>query len=197
MRWDVLQLIVWQSRRSTNGFGASWKPRWRRASRKGYCVPTRGKLQGYDVPEYQDRLAEIVQMLSGVRETDAAQKGAVISTNPYHAATQRTFRQAIVHLEAALVSPGHIVWRGTLDEGRKPPAGRRAEDEPTVTGVLPLISDADIADLTEGCPTDQRAGTWMHRRDIRRVVRLVKAGQPRRTAAALPGRHLPAGQPLY
>ncbi len=122
--------------------------------------------------------------------------------SPYHAATQRTFRQAIVHLlenklvgshkviqliaddivalhaeyyrEASLVPPGHIVWRGTLDEGHKPPAGRRAEDEPTVTAVLPLISEADLADLAQGRTTGQRAE--MHRRDIRRVVRLVKAG---------------------
>ena len=129
-----------------------------------------------------------------------------MSTNRYHAATRRTFRQATIHLleneyklvgshkviqmiaediadlhaeyyrDADLVPPGHIVWRGTLDEGRKPPAGRRAEDEPTVTTVLPLITAEDIAELAQGCPKGMPARTWAHERDIRRVVRLVKAG---------------------
>ena len=129
-----------------------------------------------------------------------------MSISPYKAATQRTFRQAIVHLleneyklvgshkviqmiaddiaeldreyyrEAARVPPGHIVWRGTLDEGRKPPAGRRTEDEPTVTAVLPLITDEETAERVQGCPAGQRASTWTHQRDIRRVVRLVRAG---------------------
>lgn len=78
--------------------------------------------------------------------------------------------------EAALVSPGHIVWRGTLDEGRKPPAGRRAEDEPTITAVLPLMTDEEIAERVQGCPKGLRASTWAHQRDIHRVVRLVEAG---------------------
>lgn len=129
-----------------------------------------------------------------------------MSRNHYHAATQRTFRQAIIHLleneyklvgshrviqmiaddiadlhreyyrEAALVGPGHIVWRGTLDEGRKPRAGRRAEEEPTVTAVLSLITAEDIAELARGCPKGKHARTWRHERDIRRVVRLVKGG---------------------
>jgi hypothetical protein len=129
-----------------------------------------------------------------------------MSTGPYHAATQRTFRQAIIHLleneyklvgshkviqmiaddladlqaeyyrDAALVPPGHIVWRGTLDEGRKPPAGRRAQDEPTVTAVLPLITAEEIAEVAQGCPKGKHARTWAHERDMRRVVRLVKAG---------------------
>ena len=129
-----------------------------------------------------------------------------MSTHPYHAATQRTFRQAIIHLleneyklvgshkviqmiaddivdlhreyyrETAWVPPGHIVWRGTLDEGRKPPAGQRAEEESTVTAVLPLITPEDIAELTQGCPKGKHGCTWAHERDIRRVVRLVKAG---------------------
>lgn len=129
-----------------------------------------------------------------------------MSTNHYHAATQRTFRQAIIHLleheyklvgshkviqmiaddvtdlraeyyrDAARVGPGHIVWRGTLDEGRKPPAGRRAEDEPTVTAVLPLITAEDIAELAQGCPKGKHGRIWSHERNIRRVVRLVKAG---------------------
>jgi hypothetical protein len=129
-----------------------------------------------------------------------------MSTSPYQAATQRTFRQAIMHLleneyklvgshkviqmiaddmaelhreyyrEAALLPPGHIVWRGALDEGRKPPAGRRAEDEPTITAVLPLITDEDVGERVQGCPKGLPAGTWAHQRDIRRVVRLVKAG---------------------
>jgi hypothetical protein len=124
----------------------------------------------------------------------------------YHAATRRTFQQAIIHLleneyklvgshkvihmiadditdlhaeyyrDAVLVGPGHIVWRGTLDEGRKPPAGRRAEDEPTVTAVLPLITAGDIAELAQGCPKGTNACTWSRERTIRRVVRLVKAG---------------------
>lgn len=129
-----------------------------------------------------------------------------MSTNRYQAATQRTFRQAIIHLleneyklvgsrrviqmiadditdlheeyyrDAALVPPGHIVWRGTLDEGRKAPVGRRAEDEPTITAVLPLITAEDMAELGQGCPPGKQAGTWGHERDIRRVARLVKAG---------------------
>lgn len=129
-----------------------------------------------------------------------------MSTSHYHAATQHTFRQAIVHLleneyklvgshkviqmiaddiadlqtdyyrDAALVPPGHVVWRGALDEGGKPPAGRRAEEEPTVTAVLPLITTEDMAELARGCPQDQHGRTWAHERDISRVVRLVKAG---------------------
>ncbi|HUX75331.1 MAG TPA: DUF1670 domain-containing protein [Anaerolineae bacterium] len=129
-----------------------------------------------------------------------------MSPNPYYTATQRTFRQAIIHLleneyklvgshrviqmiaddiadlhaeyyrDATLVPPGHVVWRGTLDEGHKPPAGRRAEDEPTVTAVLSLITAEDIAELAQGCPKGKHARTWAHERDVRRVVRLVKAG---------------------
>jgi hypothetical protein len=129
-----------------------------------------------------------------------------MSTNPYHVATQRTFRQAIIHLleteyklvgshkviqmmadditelqreyypETGRVPPGHLVWRGTLDEGRKPSAGRRAEDEPTVTSVLPLITAQDVAELAQGCPKDKHGRTWAHERDVNRVVRLVKAG---------------------
>ena len=113
-----------------------------------------------------------------------------MSTRHYHAATQRAFRQAIIHLleteyklvgshkviqmmadditelqreyypEAGRVPPGHIVWRGTLDEGRKPPAGRRAEDEPTVTSVLPLITAQDIVELSGGCPKGKHGRTW-------------------------------------
>jgi hypothetical protein len=129
-----------------------------------------------------------------------------MSTNHYHAATQHTFRQGIIHLleneyklvgshkviqmiadditdlqadyyrDAALVPPGHVVWRGVLDQGGKPPAGRRAEEEPTVTAVLPLITAEDMAKLAQGCPRDQHGRTWAHERDISRVVRLVKAG---------------------
>ena len=129
-----------------------------------------------------------------------------MSTSPYHTATQRTFRQAIIHLleteyklvgshkviqmiaddisdlhteyyrNADVVPPGYIVWRSTLDEGHKPPAGRRAEDEPTVTAVLPSITDDDIAEIAQGCPEGKHASTWAHERDVRRVARLVKAG---------------------
>jgi len=149
-----------------------------------------------------------------------------MSRNHYHAATQRTFRQAIIHLlekeyklvgshrviqmiaddiadlhreyyrDGDLVPPGHIVWRGTLDEGRKPRAGRRAEDEPTVTAVLPLITAEDIAELAQGCPKGKHARVWGHERDIRRVVRLVYVkypcgkrgpGQPWGATPPLPG----------
>jgi len=129
-----------------------------------------------------------------------------MSTSPYHATTQHTFRQAIVYLleteyklvgshkviqmiaddiaelqaeyyrDADRVPPGHIVWRGTLDEGHKPAVGRRAEEEPTVTAVLPLITDDDIAVRAQGCPAGKHAGTWARERSIRRMVRLVKAG---------------------
>ena len=129
-----------------------------------------------------------------------------MSASPYHAATQRTFRQAIIHLleseyklvgshkviqmiadditdlhaeyyrDANVVPPGHIIWRGTLDEGCKPPTGRRAEEEPTVTAVLPLITAEDIVELAQGCPAGKHARTWSHERDTRRVTRLVKAG---------------------
>lgn len=129
-----------------------------------------------------------------------------MSTSPYHATTQHTFRQAIIHLleteyklvgshkviqmiaddivelqaeyyrDVDRVPPGHIVWRGTLDEGHKPTVGRRAEEEPTVTAVLPLITDGDIAVRAQGCPTGKHAGTWARERSIRRLARLVKAG---------------------
>jgi hypothetical protein len=129
-----------------------------------------------------------------------------MGTQDYHAATQRTFQQAVIHLleseyklvgshrviqmiaediaelqaeyyrDAAVVPPGHVVWRGTRDEGRKPPAGRRAADEPTVTAVLPLITTEDLAELVQGCPKGTPRRTWARERDIRRVVRLVHAG---------------------
>lgn len=128
------------------------------------------------------------------------------TTSPYHATTQHTFRQAIVYLletecklvgshrviqmiaddvvelqaeyyrDADEVPPGHIVWRGTLDQGHKPAVGRRAEDEPTVTAVLPLITDGDVVERAQGCPAGKHAGTWARERSIRRLVRLVKAG---------------------
>jgi hypothetical protein len=104
------------------------------------------------------------------------------TTSPYHATTQHTFRQAIVYLleteyklvgshrviqmiaddvvelqaeyycDADEVPPGYIVWRGTLDGGHKPAVGRRAEDEPTVTAVLPLITDGDVVERAQGRP---------------------------------------------
>jgi len=84
--------------------------------------------------------------------------------------------QAEYYRDAALVPPGHIVWRGTLDQGRKPPAGRRTEEEPTVTAVLPLITAEDMAEAAQGCPAGQNARQWARQRDIRRIARLVKAG---------------------
>ena len=129
-----------------------------------------------------------------------------MSNHHYRAATTRTFRQAIIHLleneyrligsrkviqliaddiaqlqaeyfrAAERVPAGHLVWRGTLDEGRKVPAGRRAEDEPTVTAVLPLITAEDLAEMAQGCPKGKHGSIWAHERDVRRVVRLVKAG---------------------
>ncbi len=129
-----------------------------------------------------------------------------MSTRHYHATTQRTFRQALIHLlehEYKLVGsrkviemiaadivhlqeeyyrpvnqvpPGHIVWRGTLDSGRKAQAGRRAEDEPTVTAVLPLITEEDLAEVAQGCPKGKHGTIWAYERDVRRAARLVKAG---------------------
>jgi len=129
-----------------------------------------------------------------------------MSTSPYHATTQHTFRQAIVYMleteyklvgshkviqmiaddiaelqaeyyrDADRVPPGHIVWRGTLDDGHKPAVGRKAEEEPTVTAVLPLITDGDIAERAQGCPAEKHARTWARERSIQRMVRLVKAG---------------------
>ncbi len=128
-----------------------------------------------------------------------------MSTNRYHAVAQHTFRQAIIHLleneykllgshrviqmiaddiaelqaeyyrDADKVPPGHIVWQGTLDTGHKPVVGRRAEDEPTVTAVLPLITDNDIAERAQGCPSGKHGATWGRDRSIRRMVRLAKA----------------------
>lgn len=125
----------------------------------------------------------------------------------YHATTQRTFRQAVMHLleseyklvgshkviqmiaddiielhteyyrDANLVQPGHIVWRGTLDDGRKPFPGRRAGEEPTVTAVLPLVPAEDIAERAQGCPPGTDGQTWARERNARRVARLVKAAR--------------------
>ena len=124
----------------------------------------------------------------------------------YKAATQRTFKQAIIYLleheykllgshrvlkmiaddivelqaefyrDADQVPPGHIVWRGTLDVGHKQPGGLRAGDEPTVTAVLPLITANDIVQAAQGCPQDKPPRTWAHERDMRRIARLVKTG---------------------
>lgn len=129
-----------------------------------------------------------------------------MSTPHYRAIAQRTFQQAIIHLleneyklvgsrkviqmiaadiadlhaeyyrAASLVPPGHIVWRGTRDDGRKPKAGRRAEDEPTVTAILPWITDEDIAEAIQGCPKGKNARAWANERDVRRLARLIKAG---------------------
>ncbi len=44
-----------------------------------------------------------------------------------------------------------------------------------MTAVLPLITAEDIEERAQGCPPDIRARTWAHERDIRYVVRLVKA----------------------
>jgi hypothetical protein len=128
-----------------------------------------------------------------------------MSTSRYHAVAQHTFRQAIIYLleneykllgshrviqmiaddiaelqaeyyrDADKVPPGHIVWQGTLDTGHRPVVGRRAEDEPTVTAVLPLITDDDIAERARGCPSGKHGATWGRDRSIRRMVRLAKA----------------------
>jgi len=129
-----------------------------------------------------------------------------MSASPYQTTMQHTFRQAIAHLleteyglvgssrviqmmaddivelqaeyypDADRVPPGHIVWRGTLDTGHKPPFGQRAEDEPTVTAVLPLITNDDITEMVQGCPAEKHPRTWARERGIRRMVRLVHAG---------------------
>ena len=95
----------------------------------------------------------------------------------YQAATKRTFKQAIIFLleheykllgshrvlemiaddivelqaefyqDANQVPPGHLVWHGTLDVGRKQPYGQRAEDEPSITAILPLITRRGNAGL--------------------------------------------------
>ncbi len=124
----------------------------------------------------------------------------------YQSTAQHTFRQAVVHLleneykligshkviqmiandiadlhdefyrDTPQVPPGHIVWRGTLDEGRKPPAGRRAEEEPTVTAILPLITPEDITEAASGCPKGKNPNIWSHERDTRKIARLIQAG---------------------
>ena len=124
----------------------------------------------------------------------------------YRAATKRTFKQAIIFLleheykllgshrvlemiaddvvelhhefyrDANQVPPGHLVWHGTCDVGHKQSHGQRAEDEPTVTAVLPLVTDNDINEAAQGCPRDKAPWQWSHERDIRRIVRLVKTG---------------------
>jgi hypothetical protein len=123
----------------------------------------------------------------------------------YRTALHRTFQQAVVHLleteyklvgshkviqmmasdianlheeyyqHAAHVPPGHIVWRAALDPGRKPPAGQAAGEGPTVSAILPLITAEDIAERVQGRPPGTHSATWAHERDIRRIVRLVKA----------------------
>jgi hypothetical protein len=124
----------------------------------------------------------------------------------YQSTAQHTFRQAVIHLieneykligshkviqmiandiadlhdefyrDAPQVPPGHVVWHGTLDEGHKPPAGRRAEQEPTVTAILPLITPEDIAEAASGCPKGKNPNLWAHERDVRKVARLIQAG---------------------
>jgi hypothetical protein len=124
----------------------------------------------------------------------------------YQSSVQHTFRQAVVHLleneykligshkviqmiandladlqeeffqDAPRVSPGQVVWRGTLDDGHKPPAGRRAEEEPTITAILPLITHEDIAEAAQGCPEGKNPVLWAHERDRRTIVRLFHAG---------------------
>jgi len=124
----------------------------------------------------------------------------------YRAASKRTFKQAIIFLlehdykllgshrvlemiaddiadlhakfyrDANQVPPGHLVWHGTCDVGRKRSHGQRAEDEPTITAVLPLITDDDISEAARGCPKDKTPHEWSRERDVRRIVRLVKAG---------------------
>lgn len=129
-----------------------------------------------------------------------------MSRKHYRAALHRTFRQAVVHLleteyklvgshrvirmmaediadlhqeyyqDARHVPPGHIVWRAALDPGKKPPAGQPAEEQPTVSAILPLITSEDIAERARGCPPDKHGPAWTRERDSRRIVRLVKAG---------------------
>jgi hypothetical protein len=124
----------------------------------------------------------------------------------YRAATKRTFKQAIIFLleheykllgshrvlemiaddvvelhhefyrDANQVPPGHLVWHGTCDVGHKQPHGQRAEDESTVTAVLPLITTDDISEAARGCPKDKTPQEWSRQRDVRRITRLVKAG---------------------
>ena len=129
-----------------------------------------------------------------------------MSKSPYLSSTKRTFRQAITYLleneykivgshkviqmiaddvvnlheeyyrDVDTVGPGCLVWRGTLDTGHKPPYGQRTEDEPTVTAVLPLITDEDLAELVQGCPDGKSGPEWSRERTMRRIDRVVKAG---------------------
>lgn len=135
--------------------------------------------------------------------------------SPYLSSTKRTFRQAITYLleneykivgshkviqmmsddivnlheeyyhDVDTVGPGCLVWRGTLDTGHKPPYGQRTEEEPTVTAVLPLITDEDLAELVQGCPEGKSFHEWSRERTMRRIERVVNAGLDNSTGRLL------------
>jgi hypothetical protein len=77
--------------------------------------------------------------------------------------------------DTARASSGSLVWSCTADEGQKAEPGKRTEDYKTVTVLLPLVTDDELADRTAPQPAQGDKRQRARVRDQQRAVRLVKA----------------------
>ena len=75
------------------------------------------------------------------------------------------------------VGSGDLVWTCTADEGKKAEPGKRTEEYKTVTVKLPLVTEADLRERTEGKTPREKRAAAAKARDKRRLVRLVKAAE--------------------
>lgn len=125
--------------------------------------------------------------------------------NPYASIAKRTFAAAIVHLleteygflggrrvmqllaediqhlvdefypPTQRAESGSLIWTCTADEGKKAEPGKRTEDYKSVTLVLPLVAQADIAARTGAAPPTDQGRAATRERDKRQLARVVKA----------------------
>jgi hypothetical protein len=75
------------------------------------------------------------------------------------------------------IGSGDLVWTCTADEGKKAEPGKPTEDYKTVTVKLPLVTEADLRDRTQGKTPRSKRGAQARQRDKRRLARIVKAAE--------------------
>jgi hypothetical protein len=127
--------------------------------------------------------------------------------NPYGSIAKRTFESAMLHMlerdygllggrrilrllvEDTLalmeefypvqerVGSGDLMWTCTADEGKKATPGKATEEYKTVTVKLPLVTEADLRDRTQGKTPRPKRGAQAKERDKGRLARMVKAAE--------------------
>jgi len=75
------------------------------------------------------------------------------------------------------IGSGDLVWACTADEGKKAQPGKPTEDYKTVTVTLPLVTEADLRDRTQGKTPRGKRAAQAKERDKKRLARMVNAAE--------------------